>query len=49
MRAVSIFLFVLRGRRVAFKDKNINLVNAPVNPHSDPLPRGDGDKNIPQW
>ena len=35
-------LFVLHGRRVAFKDKNYELGEAAVSPHPNPLPRGEG-------
>jgi hypothetical protein len=38
----SFLLFVLRGRRVAFKDKNYELGEAAVGPHPNPLPRGEG-------
>jgi hypothetical protein len=33
-----VLLFVLRGRGVAFKDKNYELGEAAVSPHPNPLP-----------
>jgi hypothetical protein len=36
-----LLFFVLRERRVAFKDKNINRGRRPVSPHLNPLPEGE--------
>jgi hypothetical protein len=47
MRAYESNLFLLLvhgGRRVAFKDNTIKQV-APVRPHPNPLPVGEGDKS----
>jgi hypothetical protein len=38
----SILLFVLRDRRVAFKDKIFLRRDAAVSPHPNPLPVGEG-------